>query len=248
MTAIWLLIFLFGAAVGSFLNVCAWRIPQKEPFILGRSLCPQCKHPLGARDLIPLFSFICLRKVQVLPRKISLRYPLVELISGFLSAVVLVHGFSFLAVVNLVLVGILLTAALIDLNGCMSPTDWLFGLICGTILSFRFGVPIGALVFGAFMGTVPMLAIYLVSRGGMGAGDVKLSGMIGVFLGWRLTALALFLSFLSGAVVGMGLVIIGKKGRKDAIPFVPFLAFGAVVASLWGIDIINWYLTFSGLK
>ena len=251
MTAIWLLIFLFGAAVGSFLNVCAWRIPQKEPFILGRSLCPQCKHPLGARDLIPLFSFICLQgRCRYCHEKISLRYPLVELISGFLFvAVVLVHGFSFLAVVNLVLVGILLTAALIDLEWLYVPNRLVFfGLICGTILSFRFGVPIGASVFGAFMGTVPMLAIYLVSRGGMGAGDVKLSGMIGVFLGWRLTALALFLSFLSGAVVGMGLVIIGKKGRKDAIPFVPFLAFGAVVASLWGIDIINWYLTFSGLK
>jgi hypothetical protein len=147
MTAIWLLVFLFGAAAGSFLNVCAWRIPQKEPFILGRSLCPQCKHPLGARDLIPLFSFIRLRgRCRYCHGRISLRYPLVELVSGFLCvAVVWVHGFSFLAVVNLVLVGILLTAALIDLEWLYVPNRLvLFGLICGTILSFRFGVPLGA--------------------------------------------------------------------------------------------------------
>jgi leader peptidase (prepilin peptidase)/N-methyltransferase len=251
MTAIWLLVFLFGTAAGSFLNLCALRIPQKEPFILGRSLCPRCKHLLGARDLIPLFSFIRLRgRCRYCHGRISLRYPLVELVSGFLCvAVVWVHGFSFLAVVNLVLIGILLTAALIDLEWLYVPNRLvLFGFICGTILSFRFGIPLGVPVFGAFMGTVPMLAIYLISRGGMGAGDVKLSGMIGVFLGWRLTVLALFLSFLSGAVIGLGLVIIRKKGRKDAIPFVPFLAFGAVVASLWGGNIINWYLTFSGLK
>lgn len=244
------MVFCLGAAAGSFLNSCAWRIPRNKPFILARSACTECNHLLGVRDLIPIVSFLLLRgRCRYCRTKISLRYPLVELVSGLVClAVVFIYGFSPSCVINLVLAGILLTATLIDLDWLYVPNELvLFGFICGIILSCKFGIPLRTLTLGFLAGILPMLTIYLASRGGMGAGDVKLSGMMGVFLGWKLTTIALFLSFLGGAAVGLILIVSGKKGRKDAVPFVPFLALGGIISLLWGQNIIYWYLALSGL-
>ena len=211
-----------------------------------RSVCPRCRHLLGALDLIPLLSFLCLQgRCRYCREKIAFRYPLVELLTGMLFAAVFVyHGFQPISLVYLVMTGFLLVAALIDLEYFYIPNRLIAcGLAWGTLLHLVLGT--GSLTFmalGFITGGLPMLTVYLVSRGGMGAGDVKLSALMGVFLGWKLVLAALFLAFLSGAVTGILLLAAGLKGRKDPIPFGPFLAFGGIGASLWGLKIIGCYM------
>ena len=244
-------LFLLGATIGSFINLCALRIPNKEPICIDRSACPQCKHVLGAKDLIPIFSFLILKGAcRYCQGQISWRYFGVEVLTGLLFvATNLVYGITPAAGVYLVMTAILLVAALIDLVYFYIPNRLvLLGLITGILLTLFFvDRTFTSLALGCLMGGVPMLGVYIVSQGGMGAGDVKLSTMLGVFLGWRLTLVALFLGFLSGAVVGTTLLATGRNARKDPIPFGPFLAFGAIVASLYGSAMIDLYLKLSGL-
>ena len=236
---------LLGLAVGSFLNTCAWRLPQQKTIINDRSACPRCQHLLGALDLIPLLSFLCLKgRCKYCREKIALRYPLMELLTGTLFAAIFIyHGFHPISLVYLVMAGFLLVAALIDLEHFYIPNRLIaWGLVSGTLLRLLLGTgSMTFMVLGFITGCLPMLAVYLVSRGGMGAGDVKLSALMGVFLGWKLALAALFLAFLLGAVTGVLLLASGLKGRKDPIPFGPFLAFGGIGASLWGLKIIGWY-------
>jgi len=247
MTALYLMVFLFGAIVGSFLNLCALRIPKGEPIVVGRSVCPQCKHVLGATDLIPILSYILLRgKCRYCRQRISFRYVGTELISGLLfTAVFAAYGFTVYSVIYTLLTGILLVAALIDLEHMYIPNGLiLFGLTVGTTVTLFLGsAHPKSIILGFLAGGVPMTAIYLLSRGGMGAGDVKLGAVLGVFLGWKLALAGLFLSFLSASVVGLLLIFSGKKTRKDALPFAPFLAAGGFAAALWGTQLINCYLT-----
>lgn len=249
MAYLYLLVFMLGASAGSFLNLCAWRIPRQEPFIVSRSVCPRCRHILDALDLMPVLSFIFLRGTcRYCKEKISFRYLCIEMLSGVLFvAAFSAYGFTFSTLTNLVMIGILLIAALIDMEYMYIPNELvIFGILCGIILNLFAGT-YERMALGFLAGGIPMLAVYLLSRGGMGAGDVKLGAVIGMFLGGEFTLLALFLGFLSGALAGVILIFAGRKGRKDTIPFAPFLAFGSIVSSLWGIRIIRYYITFSGL-
>jgi leader peptidase (prepilin peptidase)/N-methyltransferase len=241
-----LLIFIVGVCLGSFLNVCIYRIPAGQSVISPPSHCMGCGTPLQVWDLIPILSFVFLRgRCRYCRQAVSWQYPLVELASGILWVLVwLVSGYSWFTIAGWVMVSVLLAVTVIDLEHLIIPDQILLaGMVAG--LPFLFlhswgnalcGIA-AAIAAGGFM-----LAIAVISRGGMGGGDIKLAAFMGLFLGLRLVGLALFLAFLIGGLVGIGLLVSGKKGRKDAIPFGPFLALGGVLSLLWGGGIINWYL------
>lgn len=245
MTVYLFIMFLLGTAVGSFLNLCGLRIPQRKKIVYDRSACPECGHILGVLDIIPLVSYVGLRgRCRYCREIISFRYPLVELFNGGLFvAVFSVYGLQPVTVIYLFMASILLIAALIDFDHMYIPNELVaFGLISGTVINLLFGTSsLTGTALGLIAGVFPLAGIFLVSRGGMGAGDVKLGGVLGVFLGWKLTLVALFLSFLLGAAAGTILMVTSKKSRKDAIPFGPFLALGGIASSLWGWMIIDWY-------
>lgn len=240
------MMFISGAFIGSFLNVCALRIPQKKTFVNDRSACPRCGHMLGAMDLIPILSFAGLRgRCRYCRENISSRYLLTELLTGgIFASIYSVYGFQPVTLVYLLLASTLMIIALIDFSHLYIPNQLVvFGLVSGSLLHILLKTGgLKFLVLGLIAGGFPLLAVYVISRGGMGAGDVKLGAMMGIFLGWKLALAALFFGFLTGAIIGVLLLAAGIKGRKDAIPFGPFLAFGGVAASLWGGSLINWYL------
>ena len=242
-------IFLFGATVGSFLNSVIYRLNSKESFIKGRSYCPSCKHKLSFFDLIPIFSFIfLLGKCRYCRKKISLQYPLVELFTGLVFILIffkfpLSHIFSI--VFYLIVSSFLIVIFVYDLKHYLILDKVIYPLIALNILYnllfMEQGVFINSLVsaLGSFLF---FLLIFLISKGSwMGFGDVKLAFFIGLFLGYPNTAVALFLSFFIGAIIGLGLIILRKKTMKSEIPFGPFLVLSIFISLFFGAEIIGWY-------
>ncbi|HHY92668.1 MAG TPA: prepilin peptidase [Firmicutes bacterium] len=239
-----LLFLALGLSVGSFLNVVAYRLPRGQSLLRPRSHCPHCNHGLALRDLVPLLSFLWLRgRCRYCGAPISWRYPVLELVTAlyFLSAGTTIPAPGLL-VRYLVLGSIFLVAAAIDLDTYTLPDSLTLG---GAALAAMLPPgPRPAYLLGGLVGWGLLLVVAVVSRGGMGGGDVKLGLTIGTFVAWPTVLVALFLAFLLGAVAGIGLVVTKKKKRSDPVPFGPFLAFGALVAGLWGHEFIQWYLTF----
>jgi leader peptidase (prepilin peptidase) / N-methyltransferase len=240
-----LLAALFGLAIGSFLNVCIYRIPNRGNIVNPPSHCPTCKEPIRPYDNIPLFSYFLLGgKCRSCGTRISYRYPLVEAITG-LGFALLVHrfGITLPALLYLIFFSALLILAFIDLEHQVIPDVITLpgiplGLLLGLLLpeARLFSSAVGLALGGGIFYLVAFL-----SRGGMGGGDIKLAAMIGSFLGWQRLLLTIFLATLSGAVVGILLLALGLKGRKDPVPFGPFLALGATLSLLWGGRLIEWY-------
>lgn len=249
---IWLeavLIFLFGLAVGSFLNVLIYRLPRTIPFVRGRSFCPHCKSSLRAADLVPLFSFLFLRgRCRYCRAPISWRYPLVELLSGTgLALLFISFDLTLLFCQWGILYLLLLPLFFIDLERQLLPDIiTLPGVALG--LAFNWGVGnwiaplLGAAIGGGFF-----LLIALLWKGGMGGGDVKLALMVGAFIGYPLVLPWLLLSFIIGAMGGIvGMVAFKLKG-KSAIPFGPYMATAAILTVYWGQALIQWYLELIGI-
>lgn len=247
--AFWLLVFFGGAAVGSFLNVCAMRLPAGKSIVYPPSHCPDCGSRLRTTDLLPVLSFILLKgRCRYCGRPISWQYPLVELVSGVLfMAVVATHGLSWDALRYLILVSLVIPAVIIDLRYKIIP-DRLN--LAGLLLALPLAVwPPGHLLYalGGFLaGGGILFLIAALSRGGMGGGDVKLAAVLGLLLGFRFTLAALFLAFVLGSAAGLLLVATKRAGFKDAVPFGPFLGAGAVTAALAGEQLISWYVGFWG--
>src|SRR4051794_12423128 len=239
---------LLGLVLGSFLNVVAYRLPRGESLAHPGSHCPGCATPVRAYDNVPVLSWLLLRgRCRSCAVPISARYPLVEAGTAVLAvAVVLVHGADRDAVLPLVLLLLLVPIALIDLDRRIIPNK-LTGP--GALLAVVLGLVIDPahvpeqLIAGAAAGGFLLVAA-LAYPAGMGMGDVKLAGMMGLFPG-REVGVAMLVALLAGTLVGTA--IMARKGagegRKTAVPFGPFLALGGVVAVLAGGPIVDWYLS-----
>jgi leader peptidase (prepilin peptidase) / N-methyltransferase len=251
--------FAFGLCFGSFLNVIVYRLPLKLSIVAPPSSCPACKTRLGFFELIPLLGFFLLRgRCRHCGVKISVRYPLVELFTAILFVTVFCRfGFTFHALFYLVLLYILFAVTLIDFEHRIVPNSLVAaGTICAiifhlpAIVNYFAYIPGNLLltispldaVAGMALGAGLMLIIILVSRGGMGAGDLKLLGMIGLFVGLRGVAVVMLAGFIFGALVGIFLMITGRATRKDALPFAPYLALATVVEVFWGEALWSWYI------
>jgi leader peptidase (prepilin peptidase)/N-methyltransferase len=273
------IIFLFGLAIGSFLNSIIYRLQTGESFLIQRSYCPNCKKSLGWQDLIPLLSFIFLKgKCRYCQGKISWQYPLVEFATGLLFVFIfyqnmafLLSGFfdpwiiktSFLLVISCFLIIIFVS----DLKYYIIPDKVIYPAIGTAFLYQLFGnwkyEPVVSLpviapqlreignleplinpLLSAVLASAFFLLIVLVSRGKwMGWGDPKLAFFMGLFLGFPNILVSLFLAFLIGAIMGVGLIISGRKTLKSEVPFGPFLIVGTFIAFFWGGALINRYLS-----
>jgi len=237
---------ILGAMIGSFLNVVAWRLPRGESLVRPGSHCPHCEVPIRPWHNIPVISWIALRgSCAVCTRPIPMRYPLVEAVTaGLYVAVVAVTGADREAILGLLLVSALVPIALIDLdhriipNAITAPAAVV--AVVATALLQPHHLP-ERLIAGAVAGGL-LLVVALIAPRGMGIGDVKLAGVLGLFLG-RAVAPAMFIALMAGSAAGA--VIAARKGvadaRKTAVPFGPFLALGGVTGLLVGAQIIAWY-------
>jgi leader peptidase (prepilin peptidase)/N-methyltransferase len=241
-----LTIFIFGLIIGSFCNVVIYRLPQGKSIITPGSRCRSCTAPIHPWDNIPVLSYLLLRgRCRACKEHISLRYPSVELVSGVLYVLLWFKlGFSIPFAAYAALTSTLLTVALIDYDHKIIPNNiTLPGIVIGLGLSV-WALPITPLVslLGILIGGTLFYLIAVVSKGGMGGGDIKLIAMIGAFLGWQGALFTIFSGALLGSLVGVMLMLLGKKGRKDKVPFGPFLSCGAIIFMLFGDDLIQWYL------
>jgi leader peptidase (prepilin peptidase) / N-methyltransferase len=236
----------FGLLIGSFLNVLAYRLPRGESLVAPGSHCPGCNTPIKPWDNIPLLSWIFLRgRCRSCSERISPRYPLVELLTGVLfAAVAIANGLNDDLVVLLPFAAMLIAVADIDLEHRIVPNRILLPMaVWGVAASavVRTGMLPELLIAGAAAFTFLLLAA-LIHPAGMGMGDVKLAGVMGLYLGASI-APALLVAFLTGSIVGVGMLLRhGSKGRKQGVPFAPFLAVGAVVGLLAGPQLVHLYL------
>lgn len=251
MLVFYIFIFLFGLSVGSFLNCVIWRL-EKEESLMGRSYCPNCKHKLIWLDLIPVSSYFYLKgKCRYCNKKISIQYPLVEIITGLIF--LLIFRFypaynlqEFIALCFMLYVSCSMIVIFVyDLRHYMIPDKVLLPAIAITFIyqlvinskPHILNYLLSALITAGFF-----LAIYLMSKGEwMGFGDVKLAILLGLVLGFPNILLGIFLGFLFGAIIGGGLIFLNKKELKSQMPFAPFLIAGTGVAMFFGDNIINWY-------
>jgi leader peptidase (prepilin peptidase)/N-methyltransferase len=244
---------LFGLLIGSFLNVVVWRVPRKESVVAPSSHCPECGTPIAPRDNVPVLSWLLLRgRCRQCRTRISVRYPLVELACGVLFAAIgarFAHSWALPA--YLVLGAGLLAISLIDLEHFIIPNRVVYplGFMAVPLLAFAAGLEghwwwFARALVGAACAFAALFAIHVASPGGMGFGDVRLSFVLGLYLGY-LGALdvvfGIFLGFAYGAVVGVALMAIRRHGRRQHIPFGPYLAAGTLTIVLAGGPILDWY-------
>jgi leader peptidase (prepilin peptidase) / N-methyltransferase len=238
-------VFIFGLIIGSFLNVLIYRIPLKLDFVKGRSFCPSCHHELGAFDLFPVFSYVFLKgQCRYCHEKISLRYPLIELLTGILFTLVYLRfGLSITSLIGILLTSTLIVLSMIDLD-TMEFNDGfsIFILILGAISMAIFLPNPMTTIFGMFVISLPMYAIAALT-GGFGGADIKLMGAAGLLLGFPNIIVAFFIGVLTG---GIQAVVLLKKGndKKSMMPFGPHLALGIYLAFLVGKPLLDWYLGF----
>jgi leader peptidase (prepilin peptidase)/N-methyltransferase len=240
-----LLVAVFGAVIGSFLNVVIYRLPRRQSLITPGSRCPQCGTPIAAWDNIPVVSYLVLRgRCRHCGGRISPRYPLVELGAAALLTAAWLRTETLLDFAAGGLFALLMLAILfIDLEHQIVPNALSYpGLILGLLLAIPQERFVDALFAAAGAGAL-FLLIAIVSGGGMGGGDIKLAAMMGAFLGWPRIAVGLLFAFTLGAAAGLLLIALKRRTRKEPIPFGPALAVGGVIALLWGRTIVLWYLS-----
>lgn len=240
-----ILILIASLLIGSFLNVVIHRLPRKESLIWPGSHCTNCQQRLTAKDLIPLFSFIGLRgSCRTCGQPISPRYPLVEIITAVCFFIIFQEwGLSLQTVVGWIFTALVIVAAFIDIEEGIIPDRLTYpGMVTGIILSF-FTIGIKSSLTGLFVYGSFLLATALISRGGMGGGDIKMAALIGAFLGLPGSLWALFLSSLLGGIWAAVLLITRKATRKSALKFGPFLSLGAWLVFMYGQKLIELYLS-----
>jgi leader peptidase (prepilin peptidase)/N-methyltransferase len=236
-----------GLIFGSFFNVVIVRLPKKESLWFPPSHCMSCQEAIRWHDNIPLLSFVWLRgRCRNCSARIGWRYPIVEALNGVSWAFAVGHfGLTLRLLPALILLSTLIALTMIDLEHQIIPDRiTLPGILVGWLLNLVTGqVPILHALLGSLIGGGIFYLVVLLSGGGMGGGDVKLGAMIGAFFGWKLTLLTIFIAVFAGGLVAASVLVSGRKGRKDPLPFGPFLALGAVATLFWGEELLQWYLS-----
>jgi len=262
----WALFVLLGLVVGSFLNVCIWRIPRGQSVVSPPSHCPRCRKPIRPFDNIPVLSFLLLGgRCRDCRNAISVRYPLVEALTALLFLVVLARfGLTVQTVKAIGFVCLLIVTALIDLDLQVIPFRLsVTGLGLGIAGSIVAPPPVmrdslaAAAAGAAFIGVAWLMWRYVLAglfrrlgvdrKEGMGGGDLPYTAMIGAFIGLQALAVALFAAVVSGVLVGLIWRALGRGKAGQPMPFGPFLALGGILGLLWGRVAFAWYASFVGL-
>jgi len=243
--------FVIGLCIGSFLNVCIYRIPAELSIVRPASACPGCGMPIRWYDNIPVISYLLLRgRCRTCNNSISPRYPMVELLCGlFALAVTLRFGWHLQSLIYFLFIAALLVITFIDIDHRIIPdVISLPGIPIGFAASFLLPqVTWQASLLGIIIGGGCLYAVawgyrLVTGKDGMGGGDIKLLAMIGAFIGWQGVLFTIMASSFAGTVVGLIMMIQQRKGMKLAVPFGPFLAVGAILYLFWGPRLIQWYL------
>ena len=242
-----LLFFLFGTVFGSFFNVVGIRVPKKIPFHNDRSYCPECQTQLKFYELIPVVSFLLQQgKCRTCETRISPVYPLIEFATGFFYAFSYIHiGLQRELIVAIIFISLLMIITVSDLYYMLIP-DKILLFFLPIIILLRILSPLDPwydMFIGAAVGYVLLAVIIIVSKGGMGAGDMKLFGVIGFVLGWKNVLLTFFFAALFGAIVGGILMLTKKIKRGQPIPFGPFIVLAALLTYFYGQTILDWYVS-----
>jgi leader peptidase (prepilin peptidase) / N-methyltransferase len=243
-------IFIFGLCIGSFLNVCIYRLPESKSIVHPRSMCPNCGAPIRFYDNIPILSYIALKgKCRHCSASIALRYPIVELISGvFALGVYLKYGIRFEAFIYYAFIATLLVITFIDIDHQIIPDVItlpgipIFFAASFALVQITFVESIlGILVGGGSLFLVAWLYHLLTKKEGMGGGDIKLLAMIGSIIGWKGVFFTIFVASAIGTLVGILIILKTRKTMKLAVPFGPFLAIGGITYIFFGPQLINLY-------
>ena len=245
------IIFIFGTMIGSFLNCLIWRLHKKET-ILGRSYCPRCRHRIAWYDNIPVLSFLILSgRCRHCRGSISWQYPIVELVTGALFVVAfmlnheLVSGFRFLPLLKYwFIISVMIIVFIYDLRWYLIlDIVTLPACLVVFFLNLILGIEWQNMLFSGIIGGGFFWLQFVVSRGRwIGGGDIRLGLLMGLVLGWPGIITALTLAYFSGSIVGIGLIISGKKKMGSKIPMGVFLSAAAISVLFWGENILNWYL------
>ncbi|NBI28001.1 prepilin peptidase [Chengkuizengella marina] len=247
-TLIYIYLFILGLVFGSFFNVVGLRVPNKQSIVYPPSQCPHCQHRLGVWDLIPIFSYLFYKgKCRHCGLKVSPIYLFGELITGILFMwIYFITGFSGELMIGLLLVSLSVIITVSDLKYMIIPNKVLLVFLPFIILArFLFpSQPIWHYVVGFIVGGGVLLLLVIISRGGMGMGDVKLFAIFGLIIGINQIVLALFIASVVGSLIGITLIVLKKTQKKQPIPFGPYLALGTLITYGYGDEILQWYLSF----
>ncbi|WP_270564390.1 prepilin peptidase [Clostridium beijerinckii] len=241
------LICILGLVIGSFLNVCIYRIPIEKSIAFPPSHCTTCKHKLNPLDLVPVFSYIFLRgKCRYCGEKISIRYPLIEILNGLLYLIVYAKfGLDLITIKYCILVSLLIVISAIDFDTQFVFTSTtIFGGIAGILFILLQYVlyknNVLDLIIGGILGAIIIGLIVFLTRG-MGEGDIEIAAVCGLFLGVKGILLGLFLTIALGGIIGVIVLILKLKKAKEKIAFGPFLAIGSLISMLYGVEILKVY-------
>lgn len=260
-SVLYIIVFFIGAIVGSFLNVCIYRIPKELSIIFPSSRCPSCDNPVRPLDNIPILSYFLLKgRCRFCREKISIRYPIVESLNAILYVVVLWRFgayFPWVLLIYFIFLSSLIVITFIDLEYQIIPNGITLSgiplaLVFGStilpdpfsradLLGFKASI-IGILLGGGLFYIIRVLGTLVFKKEAMGGGDIKMMAMVGGILGWKGVLLTTFLGSLAGSVIGVFLIL--KKGGEwgSRIPFGPYLAFGAVLSLILGQELLTWFL------
>ncbi|MDS0525693.1 prepilin peptidase [Clostridium sp. SHJSY1] len=243
------LIGILGLLIGSFLNVCIYRIPKEESISFPPSHCSNCNHRLGAKDLIPILSYIFLKgRCRYCNTNISARYPLIEFLNMALYLLIyLKFGLTLITIKYFLLASLLVVISMIDYDTqYIFTSTTVFGGVIGVVFLiievFIYKAEMKDYILGASMAFVIIGTIVFLTRG-MGEGDIELASVCGLFLGVKGIILGLFLSIMIGGIVGAIVLLLKLKKAKEKIAFGPFIAMGTIVSLLYGAEIIKTYLS-----
>ncbi len=242
-------VFICGLIFGSFFNVCIFRIQKGESIAYPPSHCTSCSNELKWYDLVPVLSYVVLKgKCRYCKEKISLRYPIIELITGILFYLIfLKYGIDILTIKFIVFISLLIVIGMIDFDTTdVYSSTTITGMAAGVIfilvgVYYKIDVAVPFILGGLLGGTI--IAIIILTTKGMGWGDAEICLLCGLFLGWKLTVVMLMLSFVLGGIVGMLLIALKIKGRKDYIAFGPFITIAAMITVFLGQNMINYYFS-----